>query len=553
MNSIFAEELQEKRRYEPIVIPGYKLSSFYEIPVNEIFLYSYEEDKDNWSIVPFQIDEVTKGWDPNNPQDTTWFYFIPEEWGIDSHDGVLSQYDELVFMVRDLGDEAPEDAWINNDESKQYPRLNLTITDPENQDCTAFGYLFQSSTITDEIPKPYGFEYFPDNDSIATLYYATDVSESGVIEDILIKQPWGTGKDIFDTQKFRFKGILDLFIPIDIILTEENLYLYDEKDYTHNPVVRLIRRVKQTLQIGNFISHSTPFYVRAKFYPFSGVVEGGTSISQDALEEIWPGSGAVVILENFRQSWDFSEDAKGMTFFNKYNQDVVVDGKQDAVDKTIDLPINEWSLVSGDQGSFFTKVMFPDTNWSNIELYYYDNQEGGQGDSHIFGTYETGDRVSFGDQGISFYNFGGSDISLELSFTGLFIPETNLQQLDGEKYAYDIDHPLQITYKTKSDINTYEKSPVSIDFRLFQNYPNPFNHSTIIKYYLPYAEHITLRVIDLNGRMVKILADGFLSSGYHSAHWDGFNNDRQPVASGIYFYQLCFGQYTETKKLTLIL
>ena len=115
INTTNAQNLTEKRKYEPVIVPAQKLSQFYGIPVNEIYLYVYNSSTNSWAMAPFQIDERTKGPDPNAPSDSVRFYFIPEGWTIENHNGVVSIHDEFLFMVRDLGDEAPEKSWINND------------------------------------------------------------------------------------------------------------------------------------------------------------------------------------------------------------------------------------------------------------------------------------------------------------------------------------------------------------------------------------------------------------------------------------------------------
>jgi len=58
-------------------------------------------------------------------------------------------------------------------------------------------------------------------------------------------------------------------------------------------------------------------------------------------------------------------------------------------------------------------------------------------------------------------------------------------------------------------------------FSLAQNYPNPFNPSTTIEFQLPQASHVTLKIYDLQGRLVKTLADGEFPAGTHRVKWDG--------------------------------
>jgi plastocyanin len=90
------------------------------------------------------------------------------------------------------------------------------------------------------------------------------------------------------------------------------------------------------------------------------------------------------------------------------------------------------------------------------------------------------------------------------------------------------------------------------EFSLFQNYPNPFNQSTKIEFTLAKSGFVSLNIYDLLGRKVRTLVSEHLSSGYKSVLWDGKNNFGKDVASGIYFYQMRVGDFTQTKKLVLL-
>ena len=81
---------------------------------------------------------------------------------------------------------------------------------------------------------------------------------------------------------------------------------------------------------------------------------------------------------------------------------------------------------------------------------------------------------------------------------------------------------------------------------LYQNYPNPFNPSTTINYRLPTNHHATLKVFDLLGREVATLVNEVKRPGIHTVQWDAAD-----LASGIYFYRLTAGDFSETKKLML--
>ena len=83
-------------------------------------------------------------------------------------------------------------------------------------------------------------------------------------------------------------------------------------------------------------------------------------------------------------------------------------------------------------------------------------------------------------------------------------------------------------------------------FELSQNYPNPFNPQTTIVFSLKNSDNITMKIYDLKGREITTLTDGYFSAGKHELQWDA---SEQP--SGIYFYILQAGEYSETKKMIL--
>ncbi|HXF99352.1 MAG TPA: T9SS type A sorting domain-containing protein, partial [Bacteroidota bacterium] len=103
----------------------------------------------------------------------------------------------------------------------------------------------------------------------------------------------------------------------------------------------------------------------------------------------------------------------------------------------------------------------------------------------------------------------------------------------------------------------YETSLVTgvIDYRntspesfvLYQNYPNPFNPTTHIRYALPTSSRVQLVVYDALGREVERLVDAEQSPGTYAAMWDA-----RTRASGVYFYKLTAGGFSQTKKLLLV-
>jgi carboxypeptidase T len=84
-------------------------------------------------------------------------------------------------------------------------------------------------------------------------------------------------------------------------------------------------------------------------------------------------------------------------------------------------------------------------------------------------------------------------------------------------------------------------------FALLQNYPNPFNPSTSIKFQLPKSEFVTITIFDMLGRKVASLVNEQKEAGYYDIKFDGTN-----YASGMYFYKMEAGNFTDTKKMILI-
>jgi hypothetical protein len=89
-------------------------------------------------------------------------------------------------------------------------------------------------------------------------------------------------------------------------------------------------------------------------------------------------------------------------------------------------------------------------------------------------------------------------------------------------------------------------------FSLFQNYPNPFNPETNISFSLPEESQVSLKIYNLKGQLVSVLVNNILSAGTHFFKWDGRDESGKDVSSGIYFYKLIAGEYSEAKKMVKI-
>jgi hypothetical protein len=84
-------------------------------------------------------------------------------------------------------------------------------------------------------------------------------------------------------------------------------------------------------------------------------------------------------------------------------------------------------------------------------------------------------------------------------------------------------------------------------FALSQNYPNPMNPSTTISFNLPVKSFVSLKVFDMLGREVASIISQELPAGTYARQWNAGK-----MSSGVYFYRLQAGSFTQTKRLVLL-
>ena len=97
-------------------------------------------------------------------------------------------------------------------------------------------------------------------------------------------------------------------------------------------------------------------------------------------------------------------------------------------------------------------------------------------------------------------------------------------------------------------VTNYNDVPESVS--MVTNYPNPFNPSTTIQYTIPadVNGHVSLKVYDLRGGLVKTLVEQTTQPGRYSAIWDGCDKSGKQVSSGIYICQLKSGEFVKVKQ-----
>lgn len=138
-----------------------------------------------------------------------------------------------------------------------------------------------------------------------------------------------------------------------------------------------------------------------------------------------------------------------------------------------------------------------------------------------------------------------SDAELNLKFrTGPENPYTKVfAYIDNQ--ITDVTNEEEIAVDNISNVG--EVSSLPKEFALQQNYPNPFNPATSINYELPVTGLVILNIFDVTGKEVATLVNEQQNAGMYSVQFDGSN-----FASGVYFYRIQAGEFTQVKKMFLI-
>ena len=107
---------------------------------------------------------------------------------------------------------------------------------------------------------------------------------------------------------------------------------------------------------------------------------------------------------------------------------------------------------------------------------------------------------------------------------------------------------------TTSDVREIESSDEGgpSEFSLSQNYPNPFNPVTNFRFSLSKSAYVKIEIFNIVGQKVRTLVDQDIKPGVYVADWDGKDEKGNFVSSGIYFYRMQAGDFSDMKKMVLV-
>ena len=155
---------------------------------------------------------------------------------------------------------------------------------------------------------------------------------------------------------------------------------------------------------------------------------------------------------------------------------------------------------------------------------------------------------------ISYELVEGADLPSEVTF---FLGLANLPGTSMDPELLNVvcgfpDEYSPVVVETNA-LSLDENLTIPTQFALHQNYPNPFNPSTQISFDIPEgSELVSLNIYNILGKKVSTLLNNVVNPGKHKIEWNAKDNEGNPVASGIYFYELSSSSFTARKKMLLI-
>ncbi len=211
--------------------------------------------------------------------------------------------------------------------------------------------------------------------------------------------------------------------------------------------------------------------------------------------------------------------ASPMDTYNGFHTVNWLDGTVQNIDNALDVSIRDTVVINDDNPEFASKLTF-------------------LGDPDLDGVYE----IAFGIQGVRDSLYTLTQQAPDSNFViDSVVPNENrtfLRVMSTGGNAVSIDD---------------ERIVLPNDYQLHANYPNPFNPTTTISFTLPLERSISVKVFDITGRLIKTLVNNEIyPQGTFEVTWDGTSAGGGSVASGTYLYTLEYGNFRQTRKMTLI-
>jgi hypothetical protein len=276
--------------------------------------------------------------------------------------------------------------------------------------------------------------------------------------------------------------------------------------------------------------------IYAQRYSSSGVAEGSNFKVNDDVGLVYQYFPAIAMdsFGNFIITWQDFRSGNFDIYAQRFNSSGALIGSNFRVNADADTANQYYPVIASDGSGDFV-ITWQDTRSGNPDIYAQRyNSSGNPIDSNylvsnlLFASF---------DQKYPAVAADGHKI--------YYVWQDNRRSKGWDIYAKVVDW-------TWTKVGDDQAPSLPNSFQLFQNYPNPFNQSTEIEFILSRSDFVSLNIYDILGRRIKTLVSENSSSGHKSAYWDGKDNWGKEVCSGVYFYQLKVGEFSETKKMLLL-
>lgn len=128
----------------------------------------------------------------------------------------------------------------------------------------------------------------------------------------------------------------------------------------------------------------------------------------------------------------------------------------------------------------------------------------------------------------------------------------SFQDIDSSTARADAHNPPVWVFKTAQLTDVEDSGVEPLVTTLDRNYPNPFNPETAIRFTLSEPANVEIDIFNIRGQLVRKLLDEQIDKGKHQIIWDGRDDSRRRVSSGIYFYRMKAGDYLSTNKMIMM-
>jgi hypothetical protein len=522
-----------ERKYVPLLFRGNQIP-YYNLIIAEWKAFSYDRGQNQWKQVAFQVDEVCAEHGKYNHDN--------------EKDGVLDDNDEWLVMPEDLGDRATDDQWLQQSQSRDQPRVELTFSDPQQPGQIGWLYLYRHVQSDQHMTGYHSYRAAPSNtaaDTASTLSYRLGHNRDGWIDFVSFAAAPQT--DLVDRLKLRFAGETAIANLGKYVCSEDTL---NSGSSTYHPgLVRAFHDQRSLFSIPKLWSGAINADYQWEYYPYSFRI-GASGIEVNKLFLAMAG------LKSLRQSLDLSERAQGGKFYSAANPEgVVIDGQPEMIAHSVSPSDDaQWLMASGSWGTIVMILNLPQIVNATTQVYYRDDQSGGTGDNSP----DTGDLHSFGDIGLWVYtNKVLATDRINIDFTCYLINEPDhtaafgQQLFEWNQRAAVVDYQLQ-SYAV-SRVERPDLPPA--DYFLQPGYPNPFNPQQttwqVLLHSASQDRDISLTVYNLLGKKIAALTP--IAAGQQATRfsWDGRDAAGNRLPAGIYFARIRAGGRVSLQRIVL--